>query len=550
DAELRAENLEESSRRLPGPAYYQVLTWIHSFLGPANYVEIGVHQGISLTKAERDTPTIGIDPAPNINPRIEHDLPDDLKIYELTSDEFFAQHDVEDLLGGPVELAFIDGLHLFEQVLRDFINVERRSAAGTVILLHDCLPLDEVTASRERTTDFYSGDVWKATLAIRRLRPELEMTIVRTAPSGLCLIRGLDRQNRCLEKKLPEVESSYRDLGFDHYSEHRAEMPEEIPNEPDAVADWLRRTAAPGDSFQMREQALQRELDRVSAELVGTRELLDATRRELESFIRDRVPTVAEEPLSAETTGHPPAAIGTPPPGRTHAIDYAVAELGIESFVSLETGHSFGQYALYTIDKPTVRSGVLLNVGVLRPRDQLLNVTEQAGERPGLRVLDGSFGGPRATERIGDVDAVLVFDALMRMVDPDWDEVLARYAPLTSCFVIVNPQWEGEDLVRLIDLGREGYLEAVPPWQPHLELFDRLDDWIFDEQRPFRDAPNVWQWGLTDAGLEARMTELGFALERKWSLNPIPKAEGFFNRAFVFSRTNPKQPPSDENPKP
>ena len=46
-------------------------------------------------------------------------------IYPVTSDEFFAQEDVGRILGGlPLDLAFIDGLHLFEQVIADFINVE------------------------------------------------------------------------------------------------------------------------------------------------------------------------------------------------------------------------------------------------------------------------------------------------------------------------------------------------------------------------------------------------------------------------------------------
>ena len=53
-----------------------------------------------------------------------------------------------DLFSG--ELVFIDGLHLFEQVLRDLINVERHSTTDTVVLLHDCLPLDEVTSGRRR----------------------------------------------------------------------------------------------------------------------------------------------------------------------------------------------------------------------------------------------------------------------------------------------------------------------------------------------------------------------------------------------------------------
>ncbi len=234
DAELLGEHLRESLERLPGPAYYNVLRWIHRILEPANYLEIGVHKGISLFQAIKGTPCIGVDPSPDLAE--EHP---DARIFELTSDEFFERHDLRELLGGPVELAFIDGLHLYEQVLRDFVNVERYSTEGTVVLLHDCLPLDEVTAARDRTTDFYSGDVWKAVLALRRVRPELEMVIVRTAPTGLCIVRGLDSSDTRLEEALPELAETYRDYDFDYYVEHRHEMPDEIENDRDAVKDWL-----------------------------------------------------------------------------------------------------------------------------------------------------------------------------------------------------------------------------------------------------------------------------------------------------------------------
>jgi hypothetical protein len=235
DAALLAEHLNESQRRLPGPAYYRVLRWIHQILEPANYVEIGVHKGISLEQALEGTPCIGVDPYP----AVEHQLRPGMTMYELTSDDFFAQHDLRALLGSPVELAFIDGLHLFEQALRDFMNLEGQCASDGVIVLHDCLPLDEITAARERTTDFYCGDVWKATLALRRRRPDLEMVVIPTAPTGLCLVRGLDSGNRQLEEDLPEIDAEYRDLGFDYYLAHRADMPPQIANDEEAVRAWL-----------------------------------------------------------------------------------------------------------------------------------------------------------------------------------------------------------------------------------------------------------------------------------------------------------------------
>jgi Methyltransferase domain len=239
----RPEQLAEAMRRLPGPAYYNVLRWIHEILRPANYVEIGVQRGVSLCQALDGTPRIGVDPKPMIPKALSS-----ARIYELTSDEFFARYDLSDLLGGPMKLAFIDGLHLFEQVLRDFIHLEGHSGPGTVILLHDCLPFDEETSSRERTTDFYSGDVWKAALALRRTRPELEMVTVRTAPTGLCMVSGLDAASRRLEEELSEIVTTYRDLDFDYYSAHREEMPPEIPSEKDAVRDWLSRGTQPSSA--------------------------------------------------------------------------------------------------------------------------------------------------------------------------------------------------------------------------------------------------------------------------------------------------------------
>ena len=182
--------------------------------------------------------------------------------------------------------------------------------------------------------------------------------------------------------------------------------------------------------------------------------------------------------------------------------------------------------------------GALVDVSPRRAGDQLLNVIEQAAERPGMEVLDGSFADPATVADLGQVDAILLFDVLVGMVDPDWDRVLEMYAPATSSFVIANPQWElGETTVRLIDLGREKYLEAVPPAKFHTELFDRLDEWHPGQHRPYRDTAGIWQWGITDADLAAKLDELGFSLKHEWSLDPPVQTKGFVNKTFVFSRS-------------
>ena len=152
-------------------------------------------------------------------------------------------------------------------------------------------------------------------------------------------------------------------------------------------------------------------------------------------------------------------------------------------------------------------------------------------------VLDGSFSDPETVAEIEQVDAMLLMDVLHRMVDPDWDEVLELYAPVTSSFVIANPQWErGETTVRLIDLGRDEYFKVVPPASRHGELFDRPDAWHAGQPRLRRDAPHVWQWGITDADLEAKLGELGFSLQQQRSFRPPEGADGFVNKTFVFGR--------------
>jgi hypothetical protein len=246
------------------------------------------------------------------------------------------------------------------------------------------------------------------------------------------------------------------------------------------------------------------------------------------------------EALPARPASGRAATSPTLAPAKAEAIDYAVDELAIESFASLEIGLAFGQVAFYALDNDTVTDGALVDVAAWRARDYLLSLIEEASERPGMRVLDGEFADPRTVSEVGEVDAILLFDALLRMANPDWDRVLELYAPITSHFVIANPQWErGEESIRLIELGREQYLEVVPPWQNHLELFDRLDEWYASQPRLYRDGTHVWQWGITDADLTAKMDDLGFRLERQRTLNPHPESDGFVNKTFVFSRQRP-----------
>jgi hypothetical protein len=133
----------------------------------------------------------------------------------MTSDAFFEQYDVRDLFGGlPVDIGYIDGLHLFEFALRDFINLERVSSSDSVILIDDTDPPTPVSASRERATNVWAGDVWKLVVCLRRHRPDLEVSTVQVAPTGVTIVRGLDPRSKQLSDSYDELCEEFVDLPY------------------------------------------------------------------------------------------------------------------------------------------------------------------------------------------------------------------------------------------------------------------------------------------------------------------------------------------------
>ena len=133
----------------------------------------------------------------------------------LASDAARARRRPEKLLAGrPLAVGFIDGLHSYEQALRDFINLEACCGPGSVILFHDTLPLDEATQRRTRETEFYTGDVWKTVLCLKEYRPELDIFTIATFPTGLTVVTGLDPTSRVLTDRYREAVAQFRDTSF------------------------------------------------------------------------------------------------------------------------------------------------------------------------------------------------------------------------------------------------------------------------------------------------------------------------------------------------
>ena len=220
----------------PGENYFQVMARIHNHLKPATYLEVGVDQGQSFEIVTAETLALGIDP----NPRVRKTLKPNQRVFAETSDDFFNHHDVISELGGKrLELAFIDGMHQFEFALRDFINVEKYSSPDSIILIHDVYPIDAISAARERASWFWSGDIWRLILILKKYRPDLTVNVIGTSPTGLGIVQNLDPDSRVLAEHLDEIVKEFLALDISVLDGRKDEMLNRVPNDWPSIAGLI-----------------------------------------------------------------------------------------------------------------------------------------------------------------------------------------------------------------------------------------------------------------------------------------------------------------------
>lgn len=202
---------------------HELLRRIHKTYRPRNYLEVGVREGLSLQLSR--VPSIAIDPAFKVTMPIHCDV----NLVQSTSDAFFAgsdplahfrpgrnpfralaRKDPRSIMARPnIELALIDGMHLFEYALRDFMNVERHAHWSSVIVLDDQLPRNVDEAARDRHTHFWTGDVYKVATVLRRFRPDLVVVTVDTLPTGVVVVFGADPTNTVLSSRYESLIEEY-----------------------------------------------------------------------------------------------------------------------------------------------------------------------------------------------------------------------------------------------------------------------------------------------------------------------------------------------------
>jgi hypothetical protein len=165
------------------------------------YLEIGVDQG-KVFEIIHGPNKIGVDPVAPAK-KVKAVLGPHTKYFQKTSDDFFDQ-DAKDVFKKRIDVAFIDGLHEYKQVLKDINNTLDYLADDGVIIVHDCSPWSKASAirafsfaeakeiaQRDQYKDWdggWTGDVWKAIGELKSTRDDLEIFVL-DCDCGLGVIR-------------------------------------------------------------------------------------------------------------------------------------------------------------------------------------------------------------------------------------------------------------------------------------------------------------------------------------------------------------------------
>jgi len=165
-----------------------------------NYLEIGVERGINLIQI--DAPVkIAVDPKFKI-PGGLVSIPN-AHFYEMTSDDFFKSDFIPRLEKEGLDIAFVDGLHTYEQSLQDALNCLKYLNEGGIVFMHDCYPSSKAAANPSMKkaiqmpsfTGAWMGDVWKALVWLSTFRDDLHVMTLNL-DCGLGVIRKGKPENK------------------------------------------------------------------------------------------------------------------------------------------------------------------------------------------------------------------------------------------------------------------------------------------------------------------------------------------------------------------
>lgn len=179
----------ETFMQATGTNYLKVLEKLHEKRYSC-YFEIGSRTGSSLKLS--CSPTVAIDPYFQLNGDFVGQK-DFCLLFQEKSDLFF-KRPLANLSGLKCELGFIDGMHLFEYALRDFINLSKISTPKSIFLFHDPMPWSFEMTTRDYKSipqnTAWVGDIWKLIPIFIELGMKDCICVLTSARSGLLAVEN------------------------------------------------------------------------------------------------------------------------------------------------------------------------------------------------------------------------------------------------------------------------------------------------------------------------------------------------------------------------
>ena len=111
-----------------------------------SYLEIGVNTGRTFLNFDFSGDMYAVDP--DFKFKLDDFKAQNRKFYACTSDDFFEAHDSNKSF----DLVFLDGLHTYDQTLRDLLNCLVCSHKQTLFLVDDTVPSDQFSEARDPLT--------------------------------------------------------------------------------------------------------------------------------------------------------------------------------------------------------------------------------------------------------------------------------------------------------------------------------------------------------------------------------------------------------------
>ena len=176
------------------PTRFEIIQNIIDFKKYKSYLEIGCDRNQSFSNINIDK-RVGVDPVEG-------------GTHKMTSDDFFSNNNDK------FDIIFIDGLHQYEQVIKDVKNSLNCLTKNGIILLHDCLPRTLWNQVYPRINSDWNGDVWKAIVECRTYENIDTYTCI--ADRGIGVIVPRKNMNKLILNKNDFKRLKYKDYYQNH----------------------------------------------------------------------------------------------------------------------------------------------------------------------------------------------------------------------------------------------------------------------------------------------------------------------------------------------